>query len=73
MEDELLRSTDIKKIEDLPGSKSKTDFKRDFIREKNLKQKLAAHSFDLNMLWCKEPQSPYDKIKNESSIVKNMK
>lgn len=69
IEDELIRSTDIRKIEELLGSKSKTDFKRDFIREKNLKQKLAAHSFNLNQLWCKEPQSPYEKIKNECCCV----
>lgn len=71
IEDELIRSTDIKHIEELLGSKSKSDFKRNFIREKNLKQKLAVHSFDLNMLWCREPQTPYDKIRNDSSIVKN--
>ena len=71
IEDELIRSTDIKHIEELLGSKSKSDFKRNFIREKNLKQKLAVHSFDLNMLWCRKPQTPYDKIRNDSSIVKN--
>lgn len=71
IEDELIRSTDIKRIEELLGSKSKTDFKRDFIRERNLKQKLAVHSFDLNMLWCKEPQSPFENIRNESGVVKN--
>ena len=71
IEDELIRSTDIKRIEELLSSKSKTDFKRDFIRERNLKQKLADHSFDLNMLWCKEPQSPFENIRNESDVVKN--
>ena len=30
IEDELIRSTDIKRIEELLSSKSKTDFKRDF-------------------------------------------
>jgi len=72
IEDELIRSTDVKRIEDLLGSKSKSDFKRDFIREKNLKQKLVMHSFDINLLWCKEPQEPYNKIKNESIVVKNL-
>lgn len=71
IEDELIRSTDIKRIEELLSSKSKTDFKRDFIRERNLKQKLAAHLFDMNMLWCKEPQSPFENIRNESGVVKN--
>lgn len=73
IEDELIRSTNINKIEELLGSKSKTDFKRDFIREKNIKKKLVSHSFDINMLWCKEPQRPFEKIKNNSNIVKNIK
>ena len=72
IEDELIRSTDIKRIEELLGSKSKTDFKRDFIRERNLKQKLTVHSFDLNVLWCKEPQSPFENIRNDSGVVKNI-
>ena len=71
IEDELIRSTDVKRIEELLGSKSKSEFKRDFIRERNLKQKLAAHSFDLSMLWCKEPQSPFDNISNDANKVKN--
>lgn len=70
IEDELVRSTNIRKIEELLGSKSKTDFKRDFLKEKNLKQKLECHLFSLNKLWCKEPQAPYDTIKNESIIIK---
>ena len=73
IEDEIIRSTNIKRIEEFLGSRSKADFKRDFIRERNLKQKLIAHDFELNKLWCKEPLTPYDKIKNESYIVKNMK
>ena len=70
IEDELVRSTDINSIEKLLGSKSKSDFKRDILRERNLKQKLEAHSFDLNKLWCKIPPTPYEFISNESNIVK---
>ncbi len=70
LEDELIRSTDIKRIEDLLKSKSKSDFKRDFNNEKNLKQKLEAHSFDLNKLWCKEPQGVFKNIVNEGRVVK---
>ncbi len=70
LEDELIRSTDIKRIEDLLKSKSKSDFKRDFNNEKNLKQKLEAHSFDLNKLWCKEPQGVFKNIVNEGRAVK---
>lgn len=73
LEDELIRSTNIKRIDELLESKSKSNFKRDFIKEKNLKQKLEAHSFDLKMLWCKEPQSPFNIIKNEAYKVKNEK
>lgn len=72
IEDELVRSTNIKRIEELLDSNSKSEFKRDFLREKNLKQKLTAHSFDLNKLWCKKPQKPFNKISNESSVVKKI-
>ena len=70
IEDELERSTDIKKIEEHLNSRSRGDFKRDFIKEKNLKQKLTTHSFDIEKLWSMKPQSPFEKIPNESVIVK---
>ncbi len=70
LEEELIRCTDIKKIEDLIGSDSRADFKKDFIKEKNLKSKLESHSFNISELWIQEPPPPFDHIKNESARVK---
>lgn len=70
LEDELIRSTDINRIEELLGSKGKANYKRDFIRERNLKQKLEAHSFDFKKLWCKNSQPPYELIKNDAIKIK---
>lgn len=72
IEDELERSTDVKKIEELLNSGSRSEFKRDFIREKNLKQKLEAHSFDIKKLWSMKPESPFEQVANESSFIKDI-
>jgi len=70
IEDELIRCTNIERIEELLDSSSKSAFKRDFIKEKRLKDKLLNHSFDLNTLWCKSPKKPFDEIPNDSSVIK---
>ncbi len=70
IEDELVRSTNIKRIEELLNSRSKTDFKRDFIRERHLKQKLEAKGFDIGLLWCKEPTGVFVGIKNDAVVLK---
>lgn len=50
-----------------------TDLKLRVLPEGVILVFVLAHGFELNKLWCKEPPTPYDKIKNESYIVKNMK
>lgn len=70
IEDEIVRSTDISKIEELLNSTSKTNFKSDFIREKRLKQKLLEHSFDVGKIWIKNPEKPFDFVTNEAERIK---
>lgn len=70
LEDELVRSCDIKAAQDLLGSKSRSDFKTDLIRVTNLAQKLTAHKFDINLLWSQTPPSPYQAISNTSEKIK---
>ncbi|MBD5455225.1 MAG: hypothetical protein HDR23_01915 [Lachnospiraceae bacterium] len=70
LEDELIRCCDIKKITELLGSKSKKDFKTDFIRTNNLANKLKEHHFDINQLWCQHPLSPYQYIINQAEKIK---
>lgn len=71
LEDELVRSCDIKKITELLNSRSTKDFKTDFIRIKNLAQKLQEHHFDINRLWCQSPESPYQNIKNQAEKIRS--
>ena len=70
LEEELVRSCDIKKITKLLGSKSTKEFKRDFIQTNNLANKLIEHQFDINHLWCKPPSSPYQNITNQAEKIK---
>ena len=70
LEDELIRSTDIKTIRELTDSKSNTEFKRDFIREKNLMAKLRNHNFNLAKMWITEPPKEYEGIENDGYKIK---
>lgn len=70
IEDELIRAMDLKNIEELLNSKSKRDFKRDMLRERNLKSKFELHHFDIQKIWAKNPATPFDKIINHSMKIK---
>lgn len=70
LEDEIIRSCNIKQMKELLGSKSNKDYKHDLIVEKNLKKKLLTHQFDINKFWSKSPQNKYSSIRNEASKVK---
>lgn len=70
LEDELVHSCNIKQITDLLGCKSKKEFKTDFIRTKNLSDKLTKHQFNINQLWCRQPLPPYQNIKNQADKIK---
>ena len=47
LEDELVRSTDIRYIRELTGSKSDSDYKRDLIRMSDLAAVLVRHGFEI--------------------------
>lgn len=70
IEDELIRAMGLKNIEELLNSKSKKDFKRDMLRERNLKSKFESHHFDIQKLWAMNPATPFDKITNHSKKIK---
>ena len=70
IEDELIRAMGLKNIEELLNSKSKKDFKRDMLRERNLKSKFELHHFDIQKLWAMNPAMPFDKITNHSKKIK---
>lgn len=73
LEAELVRSCNIRKIEELLNSRSKGDFKRDLISVTNLGKKLQEHQFDMNLFWSGRPASPYQNIENQAAKVKLLK
>lgn len=70
LEEELVRSCDIKRIEELLKSKSRREFKSDLIRVSNLDAKLQEHQFNINLFWCGSPTTPYQNIENQAAKVK---
>lgn len=73
LEQELVRSCDIRDIKQLLGSKSKKDFKSDLIRSKNLAHKLNEHHFDIDKFWRCEPPISYHGIQNLSHRIKQVR
>lgn len=70
LEDELVRSCNIKKAEELLGCKSRTQFKSDFIHISNLGKKLLEHGFDINRLWSGSPSAFFQGVDNQASRIK---
>lgn len=70
LEDELVRATEIHEIKDLIGCKSNSDFKRDWLREKHLLEKLQRHGFRFSLFWASQPQGVYSDIENCGYRVK---
>ena len=70
LEDELVRSCDIKKITQLLNSRSVSKFKSDLIHISNLDAKLLEHQFDIDVFWSQSPPAPYQHIINNSNEIK---
>ncbi|RNM30717.1 hypothetical protein EDX97_08015 [Absicoccus porci] len=71
-EDELLRCTDIDEIRNFTNSKSKSNFKSDFInqKEQSLLAKLKKSNFNIDILWSKIPKNNYSEFGNDASKIK---
>lgn len=67
LEDEIVKSTSLKKISEMFGVKSIGEHKTIFIENKNLLQKLESIEFDVNKIWLyndnKLPENKSKKIK----------
>lgn len=70
LEDELVRSCDIRKIMELTGSKSNKDYKHDLIKDGHFKQKLKKHNFDIEKFWSKTDHGMYREIANDAVKIK---
>ena len=70
LEDELVRSCNIRQIKELLNSKTNDEFKHDALRVTNLDAKLRQHQFDVNKFWSATPPAPYQDIPNQAEKVK---
>lgn len=70
LEGELIRSCNIRRIEELLNSRSRGDFKSDLIRISNLDKKLLEHQFDINLFWSGRPTASFQNIENQAEKVK---
>lgn len=70
LENELVRSCNIKKAEELLNSTSRGHFKHDLIHVSNLASKLREHEFDINLFWSGQPSAPYDQLGNQAAKIK---
>lgn len=74
LEDELIRSCDIKQIRDLTGSKSNSDYKRDMLKDHSFMKKLEKHKFDICKFWNKVDEVYKSKnIGNDAYKIKLVK
>ena len=69
LEDEWVRSCDVKKPQELTGSDSLTNYKRALRKITNLDKKLKEHHFDFQK-FCKKSDPVYEDIKNESDKIR---
>ncbi len=70
LEEELVKSCNIKDIKELLNSKSKKDFKADLIRTTNLATKLVQKEFDINKLWRGNNYGSFTDLENMSGKIK---
>ena len=72
LEEELIRSTDVRHIRELIGCSHDSNFKTAFIEEKRLFDKLQSHHFDIGKLWSCSPEDPFKTIgiENHAELIK---
>lgn len=70
LEDELIRSCNISPIIELLPSRSLSNFKTDFAKEKKLKEKLEKKNFDIRTFWSQIPDDDYKHISNDADKIK---
>lgn len=71
-EDELVRSTDVSKAQELTKSESISDFKRavNKIKDIEFRQGLKRHRFDISKIWTEKPPRAFSFIRQQSSEIK---
>lgn len=71
-EDEMVRSTDISKAEDLTKSKTVSDMKREVnrMKETEFRQTLKRHKSDIQKLWTQKPPKLFSFVKQQAENKK---
>ena len=54
-------------------TQSQSEFKRDFLKCNNVVTKLNALKFDFNLMWSRNPKSPFEGFRNNSKAIKQSK
>ena len=73
-EDEIVYSTNLSNINDMFGTQSKDEFKKEFLHCSNLVKKLNGVKFDASKIWSRTATSePFNKYANKDylKIIKN--
>lgn len=71
LEDEIVRSCNVNKAQELTNSKSVSSFKTDFIKASDLKGTLEKHKFCFDKLWCRSSnKGQYKDIANEVDKIR---
>lgn len=70
-EDEIVKScSKIKNLDQILNTKGTEEFKKQFIKHKDIVSKLMSVGFDLQLMWSTQPSEPFDKYKNNSFKIK---
>ena len=70
-EDEMVRSTDVNKAQELTKSETVSDMKRavNRMKEVEFRKTLARHRFDLLKLWKERPPKPFSFVKQQAEEI----
>lgn len=69
-EDELIRSTQINRIEELTNCRSRNDFKSSFLHLRDCLSILDKHGFDLEKMWRTKPDGPFSVLSQGIDDIK---
>lgn len=72
LEDEILFSTDLKRMKEFLDSKSDGDFKRDLLKcsDSQIIKKLKDKTFKIERFWSRTANNKYGKYQNQSKMIK---
>lgn len=70
LEEELVYACNIRDAKEVTHSKTRSDFKRDFIQCTNLEARLQVCDFDIKKFWSRIPNNHFQEFGNDSLKIK---